>query len=106
MSEHRRHFEVEAVILAIDSNYEFMKCGLCKHGITAPGLVTVTLERGESLVIIKRVPAEVCDNCGEYYLSDDITEHVLQRAEIAINNGAEVEIIRYPAQEIGIGAIQ
>ena len=47
-----------------------MRCVICKHGETQPGLVTVTLERDESIVIIKRVPAEVCDNCGEYYLSD------------------------------------
>jgi YgiT-type zinc finger domain-containing protein len=74
-----------------------MKCVICKHGQTKPGLVTVTLERENSLVVIKKVPAEVCDNCGEYYLSDTITSQVLQRAEVAINNGAEVEIIRYAA---------
>ncbi|HAX77926.1 MAG TPA: hypothetical protein DCY88_19310 [Cyanobacteria bacterium UBA11372] len=74
-----------------------MKCVICKHGQTNPGLVTVTLERENSLVVIKKVPAEVCDNCGEYYLSDAITSQVLQRAEVAINNGAEVEIIRYVA---------
>lgn len=74
-----------------------MKCVICKHGQTQAGLVTVTLERDESIVIIKRVPAEVCDNCGEYYLSDLMTQEVLQRAEVAINNGAEIEIIRYAA---------
>lgn len=66
-----------------------MKCVTCKHGKTKPGLVTVTLETNESIVIIKKVPAEVCDNCGEYYLSDDITEQVLQRAEIAIAHNSK-----------------
>jgi YgiT-type zinc finger domain-containing protein len=74
-----------------------MMCVICKHGKTQPGRVTVTLERDESIVILKGVPAEVCDNCGEYYLSDTITEQVLQRAELAVNNGAEVEILRYAA---------
>lgn len=74
-----------------------MKCVICKHGQTKLGLVTVTLERDECIVIIKKVPAEVCDNCGEYYLSDAITEQVLEKAEVAVNNGAEVEIIRYAA---------
>lgn len=74
-----------------------MKCVICKHGETKPGLVTVTLERDECIVVIKKVPAEVCDNCGEYYLSDTTTEQVLERAEVAVNNGAEVEIIRYAA---------
>ncbi|MGB3207682.1 MAG: type II toxin-antitoxin system MqsA family antitoxin [Crinalium sp.] len=74
-----------------------MQCVICKHGQTQVGLVTVTLERDNSIVIIKQVPADVCDNCGEYYLSDQIAGQVLQRAETAINNGAEVEIIRYAA---------
>lgn len=74
-----------------------MRCVICKHGETKPGLVTVTLERDECIVVMKKVPAEVCDNCGEYYLSDAITGQVLERAEVAVNNGAEVEIIKYAA---------
>lgn len=74
-----------------------MPCVICKHGQTKPGLTTVTLERDNSIIIIKQVPAEICDNCGEYYLSDSITEQVLQRAESAMNKGVEVEIIRYAA---------
>ncbi|MEH1875257.1 MULTISPECIES: type II toxin-antitoxin system MqsA family antitoxin [unclassified Nostoc] len=74
-----------------------MKCVICKHGETKPGLVTVTLERDECIIVLKKVPAEICDNCGEYYLSDAVTEQVLEKAESAINNGAELEIIRYAA---------
>ncbi|MEH2321301.1 type II toxin-antitoxin system MqsA family antitoxin [Nostoc sp.] len=74
-----------------------MKCVICKHGETKPGLVTVTLERDECIIVLKKVPAEICDNCGEYYLSDAVTEQVLKKAESAINNGAELEIIRYAA---------
>jgi YgiT-type zinc finger domain-containing protein len=74
-----------------------MKCVICQHGETKPGLVTVTLERDECIIVLKKVPAEICDNCGEYYLSDAVTEQVLEKAESAINNGAELEIIRYTA---------
>lgn len=74
-----------------------MKCIICKHGETKPGLVTVTLEREECIIVLKKVPAEICGNCGEYYLSDAVTEQVLGKAESAINNGAELEIIRYAA---------
>ncbi|HAT15135.1 MAG TPA: hypothetical protein DCS91_17530 [Microcoleaceae bacterium UBA11344] len=55
----------------------------------------MTLQRDECTVILKGVPAEVCDNCGEYYLSDTVTETILERAERAITNGAEIEILRY-----------
>ncbi|MHB8160825.1 MAG: type II toxin-antitoxin system MqsA family antitoxin [Thermoleophilia bacterium] len=74
-----------------------MKCVICKQGEAYPGEVTVTLQRGESTIILKNVPAEVCENCGEYYLSEDITEQVLSRAEEAVKSGAEVEILRFAA---------
>jgi YgiT-type zinc finger domain-containing protein len=74
-----------------------MTCVLCKHGETRPGEVTVTLQRGETTVILKGVPADVCENCGEYYLSDEVAGQVLGRAEAAVNSGAEVEILRYAA---------
>jgi YgiT-type zinc finger domain-containing protein len=34
-----------------------MKCVLCKQGEAYTGKVTVTLQRGDTLVIIKQVPA-------------------------------------------------
>jgi YgiT-type zinc finger domain-containing protein len=74
-----------------------MNCVICKQGQTQAGLVTVTLEREGAIVVFKRVPAEVCENCGEYYLSDEVTGELLERAEEAIAGGAEVEIRRYAA---------
>jgi len=74
-----------------------MRCLLCKHGETAPGKVTVTLQRGETTVIIKGVPAQVCENCGEYYLEEDVTGQVLSMAEEAVKKNVEVEILRFAA---------
>jgi YgiT-type zinc finger domain-containing protein len=74
-----------------------MQCVICKHGNTQSGLVTVTLQREDCIVILKQVPAEVCENCGEYYLDESVTEEVLKRAEAAVIKGAEVEILRYVA---------
>jgi YgiT-type zinc finger domain-containing protein len=74
-----------------------MNCLICKHGQTKPGKVTVTLQREESLIIFKYVLAKVCENCGEYYLSESVSEKLLQRAEEAVKNGAEVEILRFAA---------
>jgi YgiT-type zinc finger domain-containing protein len=74
-----------------------MNCVICKHGETHPGHVTVTLQRGEATIIFKEVPADVCENCGEYYLSDEITGLLMARAEEALQHGAEVEIVRFAA---------
>ncbi|MBI1787154.1 MAG: type II toxin-antitoxin system MqsA family antitoxin [Acidobacteria bacterium] len=74
-----------------------MNCLFCKHGETRPGQVTVTLQRSETTVILKNVPAEVCQNCGEYYLSESVTDRALKKAESAVRNGAELEIVRFAA---------
>lgn len=74
-----------------------MRCVLCRHGDTRPGRVTVTLRRGGTTVIVRDVPAEVCENCGEYYLSEDVTGRLLARSEQAVKSGAEVEIHRFAA---------
>jgi YgiT-type zinc finger domain-containing protein len=47
-----------------------MTCLIRKHGQARPGRATVTRQRGPCTVIFKEVLADVCDNCGEYYLSD------------------------------------
>ncbi len=74
-----------------------MKCVICKNGETAAGHATVTLNRGHTVVVVRDVPADVCGNCGEYYLSESVTENVLQRAGQAVEQGVEVGIIGYAA---------
>lgn len=71
-----------------------MDCALCKVGTTEKGFVTVTLEKGGSIILIKDVPAEVCSNCGHYYLSEEITEEVLKKGKEAVDKGAELEVIK------------
>lgn len=73
------------------------KCVICKQGELHSGQVTVSLQRGEATLIFKNVPAQVCENCGEYYLSDAVTEKVMAQAEASVEKGAEVEILRYAA---------
>ena len=74
-----------------------MTCIICKNGKTQPGHTTVALTRGETTVVIKELPAEICDNCGEPYLDEEMTGWVLERAEKAVSQGVEVEIVRYAA---------
>ena len=74
-----------------------MKCVICKQGETAPGLTTVTMTRGESTIVIKNVPADICENCGEYYLSEEISSQILRMAEEAVKRNHEVEVIQFAA---------
>lgn len=74
-----------------------MKCVICKTGETKSGMVTVTLLRGETTVLIKGTPAEVCEDCGEYYLDEVVARKVYAQADEAVQRRAEVEILRYAA---------
>ncbi|PPK52384.1 type II toxin-antitoxin system MqsA family antitoxin [Marinobacter persicus] len=74
-----------------------MKCVICKQGETRPGTTTVTLTRGESTVVVKNVPADICENCGEYYLNEEISSQIMTMAEEAVRLNHEVEVIQYAA---------
>ena len=74
-----------------------MNCVICRQGQTNEGFTTVTLDRGNTTVVIKEVPAEICENCGEYYLSEEVTERVQNLAEQAFKNGVDIEVLRYAA---------
>ena len=74
-----------------------MKCTICKQGETQPGKTTVVLERGKTTVLIKDVPAEICENCGEYYLTEEMTAKVMEMAEEAVRRNAEIEVLRFAA---------
>jgi len=70
-----------------------MECVICKNGLLESGNVTVTLERNGTVVVMKDVPAQVCQNCGEYFLSEAMTAKVLSLAENSSQKGVEVEVI-------------
>ncbi len=57
----------------------------------------VALERGVTTVVIKGVPVDVCGNCGEYYLSEEMADRVLAMAEEAVVHSAEIEMLRCAA---------
>jgi len=74
-----------------------MKCVICKTGDTHPGKTTITLQRGRTVVVIRDVPAEICEDCGEYYLDDATTHRVYADAEQSFQRHVEVEIQCYAA---------
>jgi len=74
-----------------------MICVICKHGETQPGRVTVTLERGGMTLVIKNVPARVCDNCGEEYVEEEAAAALFRAADEAAGAGVQVEVRQYVA---------
>jgi YgiT-type zinc finger domain-containing protein len=69
-------------------------------GQTREGLTTVTLERDGAALVVRKVPAQVCDNCGEAYVSADVTKRLLQSAREALRAGVEVDIREFAATPV------
>jgi YgiT-type zinc finger domain-containing protein len=77
-----------------------MKCVICKQGETQPGAATVTLEREGTMLIVRSVPAQVCQNCGEEYINENITATLLQQAEEAVRAGVQVTVGTYAVTQV------
>jgi len=74
-----------------------MTCVICRQRETLPGKATVTLERGGASIVIRGVPASVCDNCGEEYLDEVTTAALLKTADAAAQAGVQVDVREYVA---------
>ncbi len=74
-----------------------MKCAICRNGETLEGFITVVLERGRTTLLFKNVPAQVCENCGEEYLSSETNNGLLNKAQDAVARGVDFEMLRYAA---------
>lgn len=72
-----------------------MKCVICRHGETHSGTASITLERAGTTIIIRDVPGEICDTCGEVYHSQEVTSILLKQAEQAYRDGIDIEVRRY-----------
>jgi YgiT-type zinc finger domain-containing protein len=74
-----------------------MICVICRRGQTRDGKATVTLEQGEMTLVVKAVPAQVCEICSESYLDEATTRRLLQQAAEASQAGVQVEVRTYAA---------
>ena len=74
-----------------------MECVIWNAGNIYEGKETVTLEKNGSIILIKEVPAHVCDVCEHYYLDEHTTGEVLQRWSEGLLKDAEFEVMKLKA---------
>jgi len=78
--------------LGTDGGTCALRAGALRHGSA-----TIPFVRGENVVTIRDVPAEVCGDCGEAYLSSAVTDRVQQLVQQLESLNAEVSVARYRA---------
>jgi YgiT-type zinc finger domain-containing protein len=74
-----------------------MKCVVCRNGETAAGTTTITLERGDAVLVVRGVPARVCRNCGEEYLDEQEVRRLQALLDESAKPGVRIEMRDYLA---------
>ncbi len=67
-------------------------CPLC-GGKQNPGTTTFTVDKGRVLVVVRNVPAMVCDQCGEAWIMDSVAEDLEIIVSEARAKRSQVEVI-------------
>jgi YgiT-type zinc finger domain-containing protein len=71
-------------------------CAACNRGTLKRGTTTATFETEDTTIVIRNVPAEVCDACGDGSYDAVTTERLLELAsEAAEWSAAPVQICDY-----------
>jgi YgiT-type zinc finger domain-containing protein len=83
--------------VSISEKPVIMKCIICKLEYIQPETAVVTLTRETLTLVVRDVPAQVCENCGEEYVDEVTTARLLQVAEEAARAGVQVDVRQYVA---------
>ena len=57
----------------------------------------MTLEREGLILVVKGVPARICENCGEEYVEEAEATRLLTSADEALRAGVKVDVREYVA---------
>ena len=74
-----------------------MTCPFCRCPTTSPGTTTLTFDREHKIVVLRAVPAALCDQCGEPFVDTATAKAALSRAELALAHGSPVEVLQFAA---------
>ena len=72
-----------------------MKCPMCK-GIMNSSRTTLPYEFGEDrLIVIKGVPALICDQCGEVFIDIEVARIAADIAKTSEQEGVTLGFVQY-----------
>lgn len=71
-----------------------MSCVMCKAELTS-GVANHVVDMEGNIIVIKNVPVNICNQCGEYYFDHEIAVSLEEIVEQARSSGAKITIINY-----------
>lgn len=64
-----------------------MICIICRQAELVDGFTSIPFERDEFRLLIRNIPAQVCPNCGEAIVDEDVAVHLLEKAKAIFEQG-------------------
>lgn len=68
------------------------KCPLC-GGQKKPGKTIYSVDLGFGVVVVRNVPATLCDQCGEEWISPEVAAQLERLVEEARRKKLQVEVV-------------
>jgi YgiT-type zinc finger domain-containing protein len=70
------------------------RCPLC-GGDLKRGVAAIPYLLPDAVIVVKDVPAEICNSCGEAFTSGSVTDHIVAMLGTACALKAEVLVLSY-----------
>ncbi|MFW5672573.1 MAG: type II toxin-antitoxin system MqsA family antitoxin [Acetivibrio ethanolgignens] len=67
----------------------------CKGNVTKESLTTHVVNYKNCVIVIKNVPCEECEQCGEKYYTDEVAERLESMVDAAKKLMQEIAVIDY-----------
>ena len=70
-------------------------CKLCKCNTVKQSTTTHVVNYKNSIIVIKNVPCEECEQCGEKYYTDKVAEQLEKMVNLAKGMMQEIAVLDY-----------
>lgn len=67
-------------------------CPLC-GGNKKSGKTTYSVDLGSSVVVVRNVPARICNQCGEVWIDSETAKKLEDLSQEAKDKGTQVEVV-------------
>lgn len=67
----------------------------CKCDTVTPSLTTHVVNYNGAIIVIKNVPCEECEQCGEKFYTDDVAENLEKMVNTAKQMMQEIAVLDY-----------
>lgn len=71
------------------------QCLFCKGKSFSKGTTSLSFERDHHVVVLRDIPATICNQCGEAYFDAEVAERVDAQSEKAFAQNLDVGVLVY-----------